>query len=239
MKPVHLFTVDHRYPSRTEGGGCVQSLVVGVDCQSPGPSYADMCAQYHIWPCWPEYQIVGFQGYRKHLDFRPGVTVKGDWVAVTVPEFKEYQAWQKHSGAYNVQLLLKDCDMLTNPPFDVSYNTNIGEDFSLSASAKDWGALVAVMKKYGDFDFGITTVTSYCNLVTTGQVFNRWMEFWWQVVNDMQFKMEESCSDPGPRPDIYLPRRMAFLSERIFSIWLNSAGLKVKPLPLLVCWEYS
>lgn len=238
MTPVHLFTVNHRKPEWDPTGGIVKSLIVGGK-GTIEPSLADMQAQ-----CWgmtygPTYGIVGFQGYRKHLDFRHGAEVKGDWVDMTPKEFRNYQEWQQKYAAHNIRSLLSDCDILTNPPFDVSYNTNIAEDFKVSASTADWGALEYVMKKHGKFDFGITTITSYCVLTTTFPVFNEWMKFWKSIIDDLRSALPAKCFDPGPRPDIYLPRRLAFLSERMFSLWLASAGYKVKPLPLLVCWEYN
>jgi hypothetical protein len=156
---------------------------------------------------------------------------------MTPNEFHNYQEWQKDHAAHNIRSLLADCDVLTNPPFDVSYNLNIAEDFKRSASIEDWGALEMVMRRHGDFDFTMPTVTSYCVLTATFPVFNKWMRFWWKIVRELEPLLKPS--NYGPRPDIYLPRRMAFLSERVFSLWLNTSGLKVKPLPLLVCWEYK
>jgi hypothetical protein len=243
MTNIQLYTVDHRYPARTKDGGIVRSLIVDRDCFSPNLTYADMCAQYAVWQglvlAADANSIVGFQGYRKHLDFRPGATVKGDWVDMTMAEFKAYQEWQKHYAAPNIEFDLRDADILTAPPFDVSYNTNIEEDFKLSASATDWEHMKKTMLRFGDFDFSIKYVVGYCNIVTTVDVFNKWMTLWNMVRAYLERSMFYPCPDPGPRPDIYLPRRMAFLSERIFSIWLASSGLKAQQLPLLVCWEYK
>jgi hypothetical protein len=240
MIPVNLFTVDHRKPAWDPTGGIVTSIRLDkVTTLFRGLSFADMEAQYLVWKNGPTYGIIGFQGYRKHLDFRHGAEVTGDWVSMTPNEFRNYQKWQQDKAAHNIQSLLSDCDILTNPPFDVSYNTNIAEDFKVSASTEDWGALENVMRRYGEFDFTIPTVTSYCVLTTTFPVFNEWMKFWWKIVCELEKVVHLPCRDPGPRPDIYLPRRMAFLSERIFALWLHSSGLKVKPLPLLVCWEYK
>ena len=238
MIPVNLFTVGHRKPVWNPTGGIVTNLIVGGK-ESIEPSLADMQGQCWVMAHGPTYGIVGFQGYRKHLDFRHGAEIKGDWVNMTPNEFHNYQEWQKSHAAHNIRSLLADRDILTNPPFDVSYNTNIAEDFKVSASTADWDALEMVMRRHGDFDFKLTTVTSYCVLTTTFPVFNEWMKFWRKVIIDLRIALPAKCVDPGPRPDIYIPRRLAFLSERMFSLWLASSEYTVKPLPLLVCWEYK
>jgi hypothetical protein len=135
------------------------------------PTFSDMLAQYHVWRGPPPVaadDIVGFQGYRKLLDFRFGREVQGIWVELTPLEFRQYQIWQQDCAEGNIRHYLADSDILTAPPYDVSHNGNIAEDFKQSASASDWDAMEQVMKQHGDFDFKITGVPGFCNLTTTG-----------------------------------------------------------------------
>lgn len=248
---VNLYTVDHHDPFCNPDGGIVTTFPVGPRDSLLGTvTFADMVAQYFMWrgkdlvyppiPATPQFKpddIIGFQGYRKHLDFRLRRDVKGDFVSLDALEFRQYQIWQQDCAGPNIEFLLQDCDILTNPPYSVAHNKGIKEDWCISASATDWAEMERVMKQYGEFDFNIPTVTSYCVFTGTHTVFDEWMTFWWKVVCELVQTLPVPCPDPGPRPDIYLPRRMAFLSERIYSLWLASSRLRTQALPLIVCWE--
>lgn len=244
---VKLYTVDHHYPSCSEDGGIVTTYPVGKGDTLWGSStFADMVAQYFIWSQPFQYHtftgvkdddIIGFQGYRKHLDFRLRREVKGDFVSLDRLEFRQYQIWQQDCAGPNIEHLLSDCDILTNSPYDVTHNGGMRKDFYKSASETDWDIMEHILRKHGITDFDMPTVTSYCVFTGTGKVFDEWMKLWWSVVCELVQILPPNCPDPGPRPDIYLPRRMAFLSERIYSLWLASSGYRTKALPLLVCWE--
>jgi hypothetical protein len=252
---VNLYTVDHHDPVLTKGTGFVRTVQVGKgDTLLGDPTFADMIVQYAVWrggdPVWCKDKpvkniynylaaedIIGFQGYRKHLDFRFGRQVSGNWYDVDPIEFRQYQNWQEDHAGPNIETLLKDCDILTNPPYDVMHNGGMRKDFYQSASETDWYLMEHILRKHGITDFDLPTVTSYCVFTGTGKVFDEWMKFWWEVVCELTATLPVTCPDPGPRPDIYLPRRMAFLSERIYSLWLHRSGLRTKALPLIVCWE--
>lgn len=244
---VKLYTIDHHQPPCNPDGGIVSNYIVSKgDTLLGTTTFADMVPQYYFWRgCgidkdWERMlssPIIGFQGYRKHLDFRLNRQLRGDWVSLDPIEFRQYQIWQQDFAVANIEDLLENCDILTNSPYDVTHNNNIAEDFCKSASATDWYELVNVLKRHGITEFDIPTVTSYCVFTGTREAFNKWMTFWWSVVPELLDLLPAECPDPGPRPDIYLPRRMAFLSERIYSLWLHNVGLRTKALPLLVCWE--
>ena len=238
---VKLYTIDHHAPSCNADGGIVSNFLVSKrDSLLGNSTFADMVAQYWVWRhigSVHDRDMVGFQGYRKHLDFRLGRDVKSDWVSVDPLEFRQYQIWQQDCAGPNIESLLGTHDILTNPPYDVSHPGGIQQDFYRSASKTDWDEMKRVMQQHGDFNFNLPTITSYCVFTGTGKVFDQWMQFWWEIVGELTRTLPATCPDPGPRPDIYLPRRMAFLSERIYSIWLAASGLRTKALPLLVCWE--
>jgi len=201
-------------------------------------TFADLLAHWMGWRSnMNDDDIIGFQGYRKHLDFRIPRVIKGDWVDLDRAEFRQYQIWQQDCAEPNIRQLLADCDILTNPPYDVTHNGGIVNDFCISASQTDWEAMVRVLRRHDIKEFDIPTVTSYCVFTGTGKIFHEWMTFWWDVVCELTAMLPITCPDPGSRPDIYLPRRMAFLSERIYSLWLHNRRLRTKALPLLVCWE--
>ncbi len=238
---VKLYTVDNHIPPCNPDGGIVTNFPVGKDDSLlDNSTFADMVAQYWEWrisaPIHDD-DIIGFQGYRKHLDFRFGREVKGDWVSTDPVLFRYYQIWQQDYAESNIKSMLASTDILTNPPYDVTHNGGIRKDFYVSASETDWDIMEHILRKYGVTNFDLPTVTSYCVFTGTGKVFDEWMKFWWEVVCELTQMLPPNCPDPGPRPDIYLPRRMAFLSERIYSLWLDHSGLRTKALPLLFCQE--
>jgi hypothetical protein len=59
------------------------------------------------------------------------------------------------------------------------------------------------------------------------------MRFW----NRVRLELEPLVlSEDAVTPE-YRGRAMAFLSERIWSLWLDSTQLRVKEFPLLRCWD--
>jgi hypothetical protein len=240
---INLYTVDHHNPPLTKREGIVHVFPIAKGDHLFGvTSFADMIAQYGVWQgitdrYFKDDDIIGFQGYRKHLDFRIDRKVGGDWVSLDPLEFRQYQNWQQEHAGPNIEAMLTRTDILTNPPYDVTHNGDIRRDFAVSASLTDWQEMERVLRRHGIVQFDIPTVTSYCVFTGTGKIFDEWMKFWWEVVCELTATLPATCPDPGPRPDIYLPRRMAFLSERIYSLWLANSGLRTKALPLLFCQE--
>jgi hypothetical protein len=253
VRGINLYTVDHHNPPLTQSEGFVRTIQIGKgDALLGNSTFADMMAQYRVWrggDCITDRptreifnyvlhgDIIGFQGYRKHLDFRLRRQVRGDWISLDPVEFRQYQIWQADYAAQNIAFLLQDCDVLTNPPYDVTHNGGLKQDWIKSASIIDWKIMEDILRSHGVRDFDIPTVTSYCVFTGTGKIFDQWMNFWHPVACALIEELPQTCPDPGPRPDIYLPRRLAFLSERVYSLWLHSREIRTKPLPLLVCWE--
>jgi hypothetical protein len=246
VRGISLYTVDHHNPPLTKRDGFVRVFPIDpkTDHLYGEKTFADMIAQFGVWQGIDDNNIkyddiVGFQGYRKHLDFRLRREVKGDWVSLDPIEFRQYQIWQADHAAQNIAFLLQDCDILTNPPYDVTHNGGLKQDWIKSASIIDWKIMENILRVAGVDDFDIPTVTSYCVFTGTGETFDKWMNFWWPIARALIEELPPTCPDPGPRPDIYLPRRLAFLSERVYSLWLHSRKIRTKPLPLLVCWELA
>lgn len=71
------------------------------------------------------------------------------------------------------------------------------------------------------------------HFVTRAPVFNRFMEWWWPRAEEIRARIKSiDVHDPA-----YLRRPMAYLSERIFSMWLDHSGLSMVEVPLLRCWD--
>jgi hypothetical protein len=71
------------------------------------------------------------------------------------------------------------------------------------------------------------------HFVTRAPVFNRFMEWWWPHAEEIRSRIKSE----DVRDLAYLARPMAYMSERIFSMWLDHSGLSKAQVPLLTCWE--
>ena len=71
------------------------------------------------------------------------------------------------------------------------------------------------------------------HFVTRASVFNRFMEWWWPLAEEIRSRIKSEDVKDLP----YLARPMAYISERMYSLWLDSSGLSMVEVPLLQCWE--
>jgi hypothetical protein len=154
------------------------------------------------------------------------------WHDSPLNTFKDYQRWLSEEPASHFSKLLIVADILTVAPFNCGYNGGMAKDFALSRSENDWEALEAVMNEHGEFNFD-TNFIRPMHFVCRDYVFHRWMRFWDKVRQELEPLI---LSEDAVTPE-YPSRAMAFLSERIWSLWLDSTMLRVKEFPLLRSWE--
>ena len=225
--------MNYDHPGRTAQpeGGIVRSFVAGVSDRSGDniadrAGYADARAMYWVWKnLVPD--VVGFHGYRKHVNFR-GDTA--GWTRVSLPHFRLYQEWLAGWDGSGIRSLLREHDLIVTTPYRFGAGEDMTSDFRRSRSARDWAALQDVMG--GGFDYRLPYVHNMF-FVTSAPLFREYMSFWWGICGKLEpLVTSEDATDPS-----YKARAMAFLSERIFSLWLHRSGLSYVELPLLVCWE--
>ena len=242
MRKIEIYAVNYDHPGRQRigpiFGGISKEFIVGEDDRVgigiPNlGTYADMRAPYWIWKNRDDLDIIGFHGYRKFLDFfQPPEYGTPKWYDVNLTMFREYQKWlAEYDGEY-IQWLLSQYDIIVAPPFDCSYNGNIGEDFRRSRSVADWEIFEDVMP-YTLVEYVKTKHIYPMHFVTRASVFNRFMEWWWPRAEEIRSRIKSvDVFDPA-----YLRRPMAYLSERMYSMWLDHSGLSMVEVPLLICWE--
>ena len=241
--PITLFSINHK-KNRTSApivGGIVKEFVVGQDDKGELlPGYCDMAAPYHIWKEKLVPAIVGFHGYRKHINFRDswnatiGALAPG-WHHRELSNFQQYQTWLTTWDAREIthEWMLKH-DVLTVEPFNCAYNGGMAQDYALSRSALDWAVLEAILRDRG-FDNAAfdTPYIRPMHFVMRDHTFCRWMRFW----NDIRLELEPAVYSDDAKSDVAKIRALAFLSERIWSLWLDRAQLRLKTFPLMICWE--
>ena len=237
MRKIELYAINHVPSGRDRIYGSIsKEFVCGYDDRqgkqiSKLETYADMRAPYWIWKNRDDLDIIGFHGYRKFLDFRNILAAPG-WFDVGLGDFREYQKWlAEYDGEY-IRRLLSQYDIVVAHPFDCSYNGDIGQDFRRSRSLADWLIFENVMP-YTPGEYVKTKHIYPMHFVTRAPVFNRFMEWWWPRAEEMRARIKSiDVHDPA-----YLRRPMAYLSERIFSMWLDHSGLSMVEVPLLRCWD--
>ena len=229
MRQVDLFNIHYQPCARPAGGIVSQYFVGGADRLSA--RFADMRALESIWRYpWEGMDIIGFQGYRKHINFRDDT--KG-WRQVPLPEFTAYQDWLYKWDGKLVRDLLMEHDIIVTDAFDVRFDGDITGNFRRSRSPHDWLMLEHVVAQHGlKFDFHMPDVTSYF-FVTTLPVFQSYMKIWWPVFRDLEPLVTAEDAHDGA----YKALPLAYLSEFFFSMWLNQSGLKKKIMPLMICWD--
>lgn len=240
---TELWAINHKKPDPDplpNFGGIHREFVVGVDDDHElDPRYCDMAAPFHIWgePSLPE--IIGFHGYRKMLNFRDTMASQeglgklvSSWVEVDINQFNAYKDWLREWPGTGIPLQLLDYDLLTVEPFNCSYNGNMGNDYAVSRSAQDWQALEGVLRNHGVQNFN-THLIRPMHFVCRSHVFSRWMRFW----NLVRQEVEPLIKSADAKDPAYPPRALAMLSERIWSLWVDHSALRVKTLPLLICWD--
>ena len=239
MRKIELYAIDYNRPGRRvmqgSWGGISRQFVAGLDDMigdniSVLETYADMRAPYWIWKNRDDLDIIGFHGYRKLLSFIPHGEPK--WLDVSLDEFRKYQEWLSKWDGAHIQWLLSQYDIIVTTPFDCSYNGDIGEDFRRSRSHDDWTVFEDVMP-YTKMEYMYTKHIYPMHFVTRAPVFNRFMEWWWPRAEEMRSRIKSiDVQDPA-----YKQRAMAYLSERIFSMWLDKSGLSLFKVPLVRCWD--
>jgi Domain of unknown function (DUF4422) len=235
-----IWSINHLKPGEGTGrtGGIAREFVVGAGHPSPLRSdYCDMVAPYTVWKHYEPKDLIGFHGYRKHINFRdPLIPYAGQlalgWETVPLTVFQNYQEWLCRQSITLFKEFMADTDVLCVEPFNCSYNEGMANDYCVSRSPDDWRALEKVMTDHGDFYFDVPYIRPM-HFVCRYRVFHRYMKFWDSVRKDLEPLV---LSKDAVTPD-YPKRAMAFLSERIWSLWLDSAGLRIETFPLIMCWE--
>ena len=241
---VQLWSINHEKPRPYAPtlGGVAREFIVGRDDKKYPllPGYMDMAAPYTIWADRAVPRIIGFHGYRKHMNFRDRGTynagqIAPGWGEVDLGFFREYQVWLTNWEAHEITHdWLLTHDVLTVEPFNCSYNGGMAQDYAKSRSAQDWAVLEEVLGLRGyerkDFD---TSFIRPMHFVCRDHTFHNFMRFW----NDVRKEIEPRIHSNDARTPEAKTRALAFLSERIWSLWLDHAPVRIKTFPLIICWS--
>lgn len=231
---IELWVIDHRDHDWQPAGDIIRHCHINGNNK-----YADFQALQRIWAV-PPYTpgIVGFFGYRKYLlpvDSNENVGwIKPDhapgWYFCDKPHFDVYRYWLSKYDGKDIIKTLAMCDILIAPPFPLTRSRDIISDFAESRSMKDAITLSNAMRK---MNWRPTKVIYPYLFISRWEVFDRFMRETEEIRADLEADIE--ASDSGNYA--YARRPMAYVMERIFSLWFEHAGLEYIEVPLLHCWE--
>lgn len=243
MRTLELWAINHKKADPDllpNFGGIHYQFVVGMDDDGAlDPRYCDMAAPYFLWQERASLpKIIGFHGYRKMLNFRDSFMHVGPckmapgWEEVSLDRFGEYKGWLSEWGAYSLPPTLEKYDLLTVEPFNCAYNGNMFKDYCVSRSRDDAAVLEIELKKIG-LSMESTALIRPMHFVCSSYTFSQFMRFW----NEIRGAIEPQIKSADARDPGYPPRALAMLSERIWSLWVDQAKLRIKTLPLMICWD--
>ena len=228
---TELWTIYHEAkPPHRVANGIVKQYVVQ---KKPflGPRFASMNCYYDVWTSGHQSpDIIGFQAYRKHFNFRDHHMA--GWEEVQPRAFYEYQDWLYKWDGGAIEDFLDKYDMIIPPTFDLTAQGGLTADFCRSRSYQDWMAFVKVMGN--DWKWDINHVTSHW-FVCKWPLFDEFMTDWWKV-----FKELEPCvkGEDANGNLVYFTRALDFITERFFTLWLAAhPSIRTKTFPLMISWD--
>jgi hypothetical protein len=182
-------------------------------------TYGEMRAHYFAWRNNMTVGLthIGFQHYRRWLDFSQGAVDR----AVVSPEL-----FARHVNASRLPFWLEKTDVVTAARW--FFKATIGDQYSSAHRRGDWNAFRAESPALAEHAHDEHSYHP-CNIfVMRVCEFDRYMRFWWALMQRIEQRIE-------PLPDGYQGRALAFLSERIFSLWVDRENYSVTyEVPLIM-----
>lgn len=238
---IELYVIDHRGNDDEQIPGKIIASYFHEE-HPLGQRYADYNALYAVWTdeyrIGPPPAIVGFMGYRKYICFGQALDWEDPnirqghapgWYNCSRPVFDYYRGWLAKWDGAEILPMLAQHDIIVTPPFLLG-DLDIIEDFAFSRSNGD--AIV------------LDDVTHAHSLPTSNQITPYLFITRWSVFNRIMTELEEIRQDLDPlilaadsADEAYKKRPMAYVMERVFSLWLEQSELSTYTLPLLNCWE--
>ncbi len=178
-----------------------------------------MRGHYKIWTEGPKTDFVGFQQYRRRL-------IKSPYLEGQVA-YDDPKLFAKDFPAID-ESIFKNADWVVAKPW--ALKKSIANQYGEAHNSNDWKSFAKLapnLAAYGE----ILTSYNVCNIfITSWNEFDRYMTFWWDLIQKIKFQGGDGFQTRAP----------AFLSERIFSLWLfdreqeHPSLYKIHELPLVM-----
>lgn len=188
--------------------------------------YAEMRAQYAVWRKGVEADYVGFCQYRRF----PFIEVPGNYqrVPVSLEKFTEYMSSMK----WWFSPRHREWDILCANKLPLGMT--LGQQYKLSHVTAHWNLFEKKASARGYDVAGTSYLTAFLLFIMRKDLFCEWMEEWWSLMSELEPAI---VAPDGPNE-----RSLGFLSERLFSLWVDKQekiGRSVCRCPVLFCEELS
>jgi hypothetical protein len=206
---IKVFTIYHSPEPPHEPRGPFEPLSVYCDDGdniADREAYGEMRAHYFAWRnnLTAGLTHIGFQHYRRWLDF--------DCRDASLVATADAALFALHVKSRPLPSWVEKVDVVTAARW--FFKATIGDQYSSSHRGGDWNAFCAeapVLVEHALEEHSYHP----CNIfVMRVCEFDRYMRFWWPLMQRIESRVERL-------PDGYQGRAMAFLSERIFSLWVD------------------
>lgn len=245
MPRLEIIVIDHleRKGSRQSAGKVIQNYLV-YPADLPGPRYADYCALYRIWTFYRsngnEPEMIGFFGYRKYLlagsnsldweDPNIAPAHAPNWYKCSPKIFDFHREQLSRSDGADIKALLTQHDILQATPFPL--NESICEDFARSRSEHDEKRFWNVVADRFTRLHTVRRIHPYL-FITRWAVFDRMM----RELEPIRQELDPLITAEDSADAAYKQRPMAYVMERVYSLWLENSCLDIHHVPLLHCWD--
>lgn len=251
MELRNSYAISHTPLPYDMGRGWIAPFVIGRDdvegVNIAGKSaYGEMRAHYWLWKNahFDDDEFVSVQQYRRcfwlpqiagvpNLFAKHASAVNLDLslakVYVNQQEYSDYINAIQNLDLSSLNKWLDGVDMVVARP--LIYPKPIREAYGESHRQSDWDVFEPIIKRYG-FDGGKTRCLIPDSMyMLTPQLFGEYMAVWREVMAEVERVVE-------PESDPYQHRNLAFLSERLFSLWAmrlmaERPTIRVQMLPII------
>lgn len=244
MPHVPIYVVHYKPFSYYIGADNLTPFVVGVDDITGDnianhDSFGEMRCHYWVWRNdRPETRVV-FQHYRRAFLFQPIIEANSEFGAlsesaymhphlqvmgVQQADFCRYLEWLDGDGGAQLAEWLGDVDIVVPRPLVLP--ATLADHYCADHRASDWEMFVDVLASENLNPAPLPYLTALNSFAMSAQLFDEYMELWWRVMSVLRRSI---CL---PRVGDYQRRSLAFLSERLFTVWLHR--LRIERLELRI-----
>ncbi len=196
--------------------------------------YCELTGMYWVWKN-TDHEVLGFCHYRRFFIFE-SMIFKLNLKFIDIDQ-RIYGQIEKEDNLDRIKIILDKHDFIVPQPRRLK--VSVKAYYILNHYLEDWEILGEILKKYNpDYLESYNQLSktkemyAFNMFITSREHFNNYMEWLFPILE----KLEELLPK---RNDVYQQRVIGFISERLFTIYLNKHAFKLKELPVLTVQEPS